>query len=138
MAATQPRKTPTRDNWRHPVLGFVQKAGTVIYKGTMAMHVAGVWQPADSGVNGAIYGGIAEETYDARTAGADQTYATPMVFKRVPASFDGKSGDLPTATNLGDLIAVEDETTVKATAVSHDVMLRLLEIEGSRYWVEPA
>lgn len=138
MAATTARKTKFYGSARQPVMGSVQKAGTVIYKGTMAMHVAGVFQPADSGVAGAVYAGIAEQTYDASAEGSDYTWTTPMVFSRNAAGFNGKSGDLPTAADLGSMIAVEDDDTVKQTTASNDVELRLLAIVGNQYIVEPA
>lgn len=138
MAATQARRVTTYPNGRAPILSFVQKAGTIIYKNSLAMHVAGVWQPADSGVSGAVVGGFAEETYDASTDLTDKTHTTAMVFKREAVPMNGKSGDLPTAADLGKLIPVEDDDTVKHTAVSDDVTVRLLEINGTKYIVEPA
>lgn len=138
MAASTARKTKFFGSARQPVQGFVQKAGTKILKGTMAMHVAGVFQPADSGVSGAVYAGIAEDTYDASAEVADYTWTTPMVFNRNAAAFAGKSGDLPTASDLGTMIAVEDDDTVKKTTASDDVEVRLLAIVGSQYIVEPA
>lgn len=138
MAASKARKTSTRGPGRQPVLGYVQKDGTTIYKGTMAMHVAGVFQPADSGVAGAVYAGIAEKTYDASSEVTDKTWTEPMVFHRTAGSFNGKSGDLPTAADLGTLIAVEDDDTVKATTAADDVEVRLLGIDGNQYIVEPA
>lgn len=137
MAASSSRKTNTRDDGSHPIEGFVQKAGTIIYKGCMAMHVAGVFQPAASAVAGAVYAGVAEDTYDVSAEGSDYTWPRPMVFKRMPAAFAGKSGDLPTAADLGTNIAVSDDQTVKATTVANDVELRLLSIEGAQYWVVP-
>jgi hypothetical protein len=138
MAATKARKTPLRGPGRQPVLGYVQKAGTKILKGTMAMHVAGVFQPADSGVSGAVYAGISEKTYDASSELTDKTWTEPMVFHRTAGAFNGKSGDLPTAADLGSLIAVEDDDTVKHTTASDDVEVRLLAIEGNQYVIEPA
>lgn len=138
MAATKARKTPFRGPGRQPVLGYTQKANTVIYKGTMAMHVAGVFQPADGGVSGSVYAGIAEKTYDASASNVDLTWPEPMVFHRIAGAFSGKSGDLPTAADLGSLIAVEDDETVKHTTASDDVEVRLLAIEGNQYIVEPA
>lgn len=138
MAATQSRKATSFPNGRHPVIGYTQKAGTVIFKNSLAMHVAGVFQPADSGVAGAVFAGIAEDTYDASAEVSDKTWSTPMVFKREATVVNGKSGDLPTAADLGKLIPVEDDDTVKHTAASDDVTVRLLEINGTKFTVEPA
>jgi len=138
VAATTAIKTPTRDDHSHPIEGYVQKAGTVIYKGTMAMNVAGVFRPCASGVANSVYAGIAEETYDASAEVSDVTYSKPMLFKRVPARFGGKAGDLPTAADLGSMIAVHDNNTVKATTATNDVEVRLLAIDGSNFWVCPA
>lgn len=138
MAATKARKTPSRGPGRQPVQGYVQKAGTTIYKGTMAINVAGVFQPADSGVAGSVYAGIAEKTYDASASLTDKTWTEPMVFHRTAGAFNGKTGDLPTAADLGSLIAVEDDDTVKQTTAANDVEVRLLAIDGNQYIVEPA
>lgn len=137
-AATKPRKGNYRSTGRQPIVGSVQKAGTVIYKGTAAGHVAGVFQPIASGVAGLVFAGFAEETYDCSDEGANYTWPQPMVFRRDARALDGKSGDLPTAADLGGLVALDDDQTVKATTATDDVEVRLIEIEGARYWVEPA
>lgn len=138
MAATKARRVITYPNGRSPILGSVQKAGTIIYKNSLAMHVAGVWQPADSAVASSVVGGFAEETYDASAQGSDYTWPTPMVFKREAVPMSGKSGDLPTAADLGKLIPVEDDDTVKHTAAGNDVTVRLLEINGTNFIVDLA
>lgn len=61
-----------------------------------------------------------------------------MIFQRDARPLDGKSGNLPTAADLGTLVALDDDQTVKATTASDDVEVRLIEIEGTQYWVEPA
>lgn len=138
-ASTQTRNTKERVSTRQPVLGNVQKAGTTIYAGTAAVHVAGVFQPLPvTPVNGMVYVGIAERTYDCSGEGSNYTWGTPMVFRRHPHALDGKAGDLPTAADLGKLVPMADDHTVMKTTATDVVTVRLLEIEGTRYWVEPA
>lgn len=137
-AATKPRRTNHRSTGRQPIVGSVQKAGTIIYKGCAVGHVAGVFQPVASGVSGLVFAGFAEETYDCSSEVVDYTWPKPMVFHRDARQLDGKSGNLPTAADLGTLVALDDDQTVKATTASDDVEVRLIEIEGTQYWVEPA
>lgn len=145
-AATKPRRTPFRSSNKPPVVGYVQKAGTVLYKGCAVGHVAGVFQPVASGVAGLVFCGFAAETYDCSTEGADYTWPsnTPIVCRRDVFALDGKSGDAPTAASLnakaaavGTPVYLDDDQTVKVTQVSNDVVVNLVEIEGTRYWVEP-
>lgn len=138
-AATQARLGAFRSTGKQPIVGFVQKAGTVIYKGTAVGHVAGVFQPVASGVSGLVFAGFAEGTYDCSDEGADYTWPSnkPMIFHRHARALDIKSGDAVTAADLGTLVPFDDDQTVKHTAATHDVTARLLEIEGSLAWVEP-
>ena len=64
----------------------------------------------------------------------------------IPASFVrncsailvGKGGDAPTATNLGEKIALSDNGTCKATIASGDFEVTLLEVLGGnrfRVWI---
>lgn len=116
---------------RSPIKAFVQKLGTVIYKGTQAMHVAGVCQPATTGVSGAVYLGIAEDTYDASAEVGNKTWTVPMIFHRRAYTIGVKSGDVPTAANLGGLVYVNSDIEVKKTSATDDVTVRLLSIENS-------
>lgn len=113
------------------VKAFVQKASTVIYKGTQAMIVSGVVRPATTGVSGAVYLGVAEDTYDNSASGSDKTWTTPMVFHRRPYSIGVKSGDAPTAADLGSAIYVNSDIEVKHTSATDDVTVRLLSIVNS-------
>lgn len=137
-AATQPRKGNYRSTGHQPIIGSIQKAGTIIFKGCAAGHVAGVFQPVASGVTGLVFAGFAEETYDCSGEGGNYTWPRPMVFRRDARALDGKAADLPTAADLGTLVAMDDDQTVKKTTATDDVEVRLIEIEGARYWVEPA
>ena len=124
---------------RTPVKAFVQKLGTVIYKGTQAMHVAGVCQPATTGVSGAVYLGIAEDTYDASAEVGNKTWTVPMIFHRRAYTIGVKSGDVPTAANLGGLVYVNSDIEVKKTSATDDVTVRLLSIVNStQVIVDPA
>jgi hypothetical protein len=116
---------------RTPAKAFVQKLGTVIYKGTQAMHVAGVVQPATTGVANSVYLGIAEDTYDASAEVANKTWTVPMIFHRRAYSIGVKSGDAPTAADLGSAIYVNSDIEVKHTSAANDVTVRLLSIENS-------
>lgn len=138
-AASSEVKTAFYGDGRVPVKAFVQKAGTKIYKGTQAMLVSGVVRPATTGVSGSVYLGVAAETYDASAEGSDKTWTTPMVFHRRAYSIGVKSGDVPTAANLGGLVYVNSDIEVKKTAATDDVTVRLLSIESSTTCiVEPA
>ena len=138
-ALTQARKTKIFRTGKFPIKGFTQKAGTVIFKGGMAMHVAGVFQPAASGVASSVYAGIAVRTYDCSARLTDYTWPTdqPMEFERDAAAFAGKSGDLPTDSNLGGLVYVSSDNEVKATMASNDVSLYLLSQDGVNFIVVP-
>lgn len=124
---------------RAPAKAYVQKLGTIIHKGTQAMHVAGVVQPATTGVSGAVYLGVAADTYDASAEGSNKTWTTPMVFLRRAYTIGVKSGDVPTAANLGGLVYVNSDIEVKKTSATDDVTVRLLSIVNStQVIVEPA
>jgi hypothetical protein len=116
---------------RTPAKAFVQKLGTVIYKGTQAMHVAGVVQPATTGVANSVYLGIAEDTYDASAEVANKTWTVPMIFHRRAYTIGVKSGDAPTAADLGSAIYVNSDIEVKHTSAANDVTVRLLSIVNS-------
>ena len=121
------------------VKAFVQKGSTIIYKGTQAMHVAGVCQPATTGVSGAVYLGVAEDTYDASAEVANKTWTVPMIFHRRAYTIGVKSGDVPTAANLGGLVYVNSDIEVKKTSATDDVTVRLLSIVNStQVIVDPA
>lgn len=138
-ALTQPRKTTIFRTGKYPMKGRVQLAGTIIYKGAMAMHVNGVFQPAASGVAGAVYAGIAERTYDCSAQVSNYTWPAdqPMEFSREAASVAGKSGDLPTDANLGGPVYVSTDNEVKATMAANDVSLTLLFQDGVNFIVAP-
>lgn len=116
---------------RAPAKAFVQKGSTIIHKGTQAMLVSGVVRPATTGVSGAVYLGVAEDTYDNSASGSDKTWTTPMVFHRRAYSIGVKSGDAPTAADLGSAIYVNSDIEVKHTSAANDVTVRLLSIENS-------
>lgn len=123
---------------RAPIKAFVQKGSTVIYKGTQAMLVSGVVRPATTGVASSVYLGVAEDTYDNSASGSDKTWTVPMVFHRRPYSIGVKSGDAPTAADLGSEIYVNSDIEVKHTSAANDVTVRLLSIENnSTCIVEP-
>lgn len=124
---------------RAPAKAYVQKAGTKIYKGTQCMHVAGVVQPATTGVASSVYLGVAADTYDASAEVSDKTWTTPMVFIRRGYTVGVKSGDVPTAAKLGTLVYVNSDIEVKKTSATDDVTVRLLSIVNStQVIVEPA
>ena len=62
-----------------------------------------------------------------------------MLFTRnCAAILVGKPGDAPTATNLGEKIALSDNGTCKATIASGDFEVTLLEVLGGnrfRVWI---
>ncbi len=140
MATTVERRTRQEDIERSPVVIYKLPgqppvlAGNVILEGTIAfLNSAGKVIPATNGVAGTVLLGIAEATYDA-TGGSDVGFN--MVFKRGAFYLDGKNGDLPTATDLGKFIAINDNSSVKKTVAMNDVTVKLLSIDNGQYKCE--
>lgn len=138
MATTVERKTIREDfslpavvistaSGQPPVL-----AGQKILAGTVAMLVSGKVRAAASGVAGSVLLGVAVSTYDA-TGAVDLPF--DQVYERGAFYLDGLAGDLPTAANIGGLVALQDNCTVKATIVANDLQVKLLEIKGNQYKV---
>ena len=109
-------------------------ASTKILKGTMAMAVSGKARKAATAVAGSVLLGVAMETYDNSGLGVDTLMN--QVYERGAFYFSGLGGDLPTAANIGGLVAINDENTVKATVVANDLTVKLLGIEGTQFLVQ--
>lgn len=110
-------------------------AGQVILEGTIAMlnSSTGKVIAAVNGTANTVLLGIAESTYDA-TGGVDKLF--DQVYLRGSFYLDGKAGDLPTAVNLGGLVAINDNSSVKATIAMNDVTVKLLAIYGTQFLCE--
>lgn len=107
-------------------------AGEVILAGTIAMlnTATGKVIKAVNGTANTVLLGIAESTYDA-TGVADK--ALNQVYLRGAFFLDGKAGDLPVAANVGGLVAINDNSSVKATVAMNDVTVKLLAIDGTQF-----
>ena len=90
------------------------------------MSVAGVVQPAASATAGSVLYGISNGTY-IETTGSNAAFNG--VFLRGAFYLDGKTSDLPTASDIGGLVAISDNSSVKHTQVSNDLLVKLLEID---------
>lgn len=115
-----------REQWYLPESApnemHTQLQNTTIWKGAVAMQVAGVARPAASGVAGSTLLGLAIRTY-AAPAGSNKVYPTdqPMLFQRGSWAFDGLAGDLPDDTMIGKPVYFADDNTVKKTAAANDL-----------------
>lgn len=105
-----------------PVVAFKIKAGATIPIGTLAMHVAGVAQPAASGVAGSVMLGVAEQTYRNDDPANDAAFADhdPMVFLRgdfAQLTTDGSVVD----ADIGTAVGVLDNQTMKSAVGTNDL-----------------
>lgn len=107
-------------------------AGQKILAGTIAMLNSGTGKviAAVNGTANTVLLGIAESTYDA-TGAVDKSFN--QVYLRGAFYLDGKAGDLPVAANIGGLVAINDNCSVKATIAMNDVTVKLLAIEGNQF-----
>ena len=141
MATTVERRTIRGDLERPPVVITSATgqppvlAGQVILEGTIAMlnSVSGKVIAAVNGTANTVLLGVAEATYDA-TGGVDKRF--DQVYLRGSFLLDGKAGDLPTAVNVGGLVAIIDNSSVKATVAMNDVTVKLLAIRGNQFECE--
>jgi len=139
MATTVERRTKQEDLSKSPVIITNASgqppvlAGQKILEGTVAMLVSGKVRAAATGVAGSVMLGIAAGTYDA-TGAVD--VLVDQLYKRGAFYLDGLAGDLPVAANVGGLVAIQDNCTVKATIAANDLTVKLLAIVGNQYKVE--
>lgn len=133
MATTVERLTKFQGEWFTTAAISLILANAKILKGVLGMQVAGKAQKAAIGQAGAKLLGIAEKTYDNSAVGTDTTLASPMIFRRGACFLDNSGTNPVTGADLGGLVLVEDETTVKTgNAGAGDMTLIALEIIGTQ------
>ena len=105
-------------------------ASTTIYGGTLAMNDAGKVKVFTSAgyVAGAKLLGFPVSTIANSTA-SDVTYSSNVLHfrRRCPMVVNGKSGDLPTTSEVGGSVYVKDNFTVGATDAGSELAVTLLE-----------
>lgn len=138
MATTVERRT-LREGLEEPSIVITDAsgqppvlAGQKILAGTIAMlnSATGKVIVAVNGTANTVLLGIAEATYDA-TGIVDKSLN--QVYLRGAFYLDGKAGDLPVAANIGGLVAINDNSSVKATIAMNDVTVKLLGISGNQF-----
>lgn len=121
-AATQELITPwSMDGRKAPLLGFIQLANTTLWKGAVAMAVAGKVRPVAAAVANSTLLGVNETTRIAGGADVVSPLEDPIILQRGVFSFAAVSGDEPGDTELGKLIAFADDKTVKKTVNANDL-----------------
>jgi len=107
----------------------LQLADSVVWKGTIAMQVAGKFRAAAGGVNGSTLLGVSEKTYTT-ALGVDRPYAIddPAVFTRGVFGFPGFPGDLPTDADIGKDVYIADNYSIKKTMATDDLAVKLVAI----------
>ena len=117
--------------------GYVIKAGTIIYKGTLVMHVDGVFRPAASGITDSVLAGIALETYDeAGASGTDVTRTKPMVFQRDPFMLRSATGaDQLVDGSRGVEVAIKNDQELKKIIATDDLTVRAISRESELDWI---
>ena len=114
---------------------YVAKAGVLLASqtvnyGEIAMQTSGKIRPALTAVAGSKLLGMSMQTLTDAT-GSDVTLAQPATFARgLVVYLDGKAGDLPTAANLGGLVALDTGSQVKATVAGDDLTLTLVDVRA--------
>lgn len=140
MATTVDLQQPIYDSAIQQVVCPTLAASTAIPMGAIAMTDSSgrAVNFVDSTYQGGGIGclGVATSRYANSTA---SPLSKRMLFTRnCPAILVGKSGDAPTATLLGEKIALADNATCKATIASGDFEVTLLEVLGGnrfRVWI---
>lgn len=106
-------------------------ASTTLYAGTLAMNDAGVAKvfTAAGYAGGAKLLGFPTSTHTNSTVSDVTNSAAPMMFRRnCPMVVGVKSGDEPTASNVGGNVYLKDNFTVGATDAGTDLAVVLLEV----------
>lgn len=138
MATTSPQYQPQRTGG-YDVKFRQIAAQVVIPDGTLAMNDAGASKPfTDTGFQGgASLLGMSEGTYDNlainATTDMDQLYMRGCTML-VP---EAKANDVPTTSEIGKAISMQDNNTCKKTVGNTDLQVVLLDIppDGSGYLV---
>ena len=138
MALTTPFAQPlyeTGHTVKHP---GVLLASANVPSGTLAVNSSGKVRPytAALAVAGAAFLGMSISSL-VETTGSDYTPPTsmPFVFRRgCRMVIAGKSGDAPTAANIGGPVALYDNFTCQATLTSGYTQATLVEVRSDGYF----
>lgn len=111
-------------------------ANTKLLAGTMIMNVAGVLKKAATAIAGSVLMGVLESDLDNSASGSNVTFNG--IFRRGSFFMANSVGDPCLAADVGALVAIADENTIKHTIASNDLTVRLLEIssDGTQVRVE--
>ena len=108
----------------------VLKANEEVPYGHVAMQVGGKIRAALTAVAGSKLLGMSLQDLD-ETTGSDVTLSPPAAFARgLVVYLDAKSGDEPTAANLGGNVALDTSSQVKATVAGDDLTLTCTDIRA--------
>mgnify|MGYP003443281485 CR=1 FL=1 len=110
----------------------VLNASETIPYGHVAMQVGGQIRAALTGVSGSkLLGMVLAGQGLIETTGSDVTLAQPAAFARgLVVYLDAKSGDEPTAANLGGSVALDTSSQVKATVAGDDLTLIMVDLRA--------
>ncbi len=134
MATTKPIAQDL-DTARQDVIFESLAASITIPGGTLAVNDGGVAKVATDALiqGGAKLLGVAAATYENPTA---STLTIRMLFYRSTAvTLAGKTGDLPTAADVGGTVFISDNNTVKKTDAGSDQAVTLVRIKEVGYRV---
>ncbi len=108
----------------------VLKASATVTYGEVAMQVSGKIRPALTAVTGSKLLGMSLKTL-IETSGSDYTLPQPAVFARgLVVYLDAKSGDEPTAANIGGPVYLNTSSEVKATSAADDLTLTCVDVRA--------
>jgi len=123
------------DTARQDVIFEALGANVTIPMGTLAVNDGGVAKVATDTLiqGGAKLLGVSSATYINETG---STLAVRMLFYRSTAvTLAGKTGDLPTAADVGGTVYISDNNTVKKTDAGSDQAVTLVRIKEVGYRV---
>lgn len=135
-AATRPINQP-KDDVKQDVICNKLATGVKILSGTLAcLDGANGAKPLTDTLMqaGASFLGAAQATYD-NSAGA-APLSLKMLFARATGYtfYAAKGGDIPAVTDIGKNVSAQDDQTIKATPAGTDVLVTVVETDGSTYW----
>lgn len=110
----------------------VLNASETIPYGHIAMQVGGQIRAALTAVSGSkLLGMVLAGQGLIETTGSDVTLPQPAAFARgLVVYLDAKSGDEPTAANLGGSVALDTSSQVKATVAGDDLTLIMVDLRA--------
>ena len=103
--------------------------GVKLWAGTLAMNDGGQAKPAASGVAGSTLLGLVYQTQDNLGGATPFTPASaPLYLRGLTIEVEGLAADLPKVADLGKLVAVSDNNTIKKTIAPNDLTVTLVAI----------